>query len=282
LTLSFVPPTKEQLEAVAAYLDVGGAELLVQYGIAMADVRDSFVQLVAAEGCSHVRVESDPTNAAHFQELVGRVLQNQTKPAPFAGTRDPGCLVISADPCDAEAAAAACILARKTKYVASALLKAGVCFLSDHMDAGIVSHCHTVANARALVVILSTGTLSSRHQLEIIAHAMGLHVKGQGPPIIPANMFGFSFPSANYYGQVLPLVWPEVSEDQARHIAALLRTSCCPYSTHASDQVLLAQTKAIFERIPPGQQRSAAAADPLTCPGGVFVSWAADRVTVEI
>jgi hypothetical protein len=143
------------------------------------------------------------------------------------------------------------------------------------MDAGIAGHCGIVASARALVVISSNGTLSSRHQLEIIAHAMGLNETG--PPVIHTSVLGFSSPSAHYYGHVLPQIWPAIREDQARHIAALFRTCSSPFWIHASDQVLLAQTRAIVERIPPRQQRSLAAADL-----GVSVSSAANYITVEV
>jgi len=52
---------------------------------------------------------------------------------------------------------------------------------------------------------------------------------------------------------VLPQIWPQVSEAQARHICTFFRTISCPYSAHASDQVLQAQTEAIARRISPGE-----------------------------
>merc|ERR1712032_506032 len=178
------------------------------------------------------------------------------KSTPTTETPGPGCLVISADPSDPEAAAAACILVHKsTDFMLT--LREGVCFLSDHMDVGIAGHRLTITTARALVVILSTETLCSHHQLEIIAHAIGLNEKGQGPATIPANAFGFSFPSLLYYAQVLPRIWPEVNEAQVRHIGAFFRTISCPYSTHASDQVMQQQIKTILQRIPVGQNSSA-------------------------
>eukprot|EP00443_Scrippsiella_acuminata_P042323 CAMPEP_0115362042 /NCGR_PEP_ID=MMETSP0270-20121206/102507_1 /TAXON_ID=71861 /ORGANISM="Scrippsiella trochoidea, Strain CCMP3099" /LENGTH=1452 /DNA_ID=CAMNT_0002784613 /DNA_START=28 /DNA_END=4385 /DNA_ORIENTATION=+ len=249
LTPSFMAPTSEQLEMVDAYLEVGGADLLVQYGIAVGDVRDSYAQLVAAQGCVHIRVERDPTNTRHFQHLVDRLIQKQTKSAAVPDAASPGCLVISADPCDAEAAAAACILISRAKPSVASFLKEGVSFLSDHMDMGIVGHCLAITVARALVVILSTDTLSSRHQLEIIAHVKGLNEKDHGPVAIPVNV-DFSPPSTHYYSRVLPQIWPEVSEAQVRRIGVFFRTASCPYSTRASDQVLRAQIHAIVRRIP--------------------------------
>jgi len=297
LTPSFVSPTQEQLEAVDTYLDIGGAELLVQYGIALADVREIFGQLIDAQGCSHVKVESEPTNTVHFQDLVSRLLQKETKIASTTDSASPGCLVISADPCDSEAAAAACVLIRKTKALALAT-KEGMCFLSDHMDMGVAGHCRAIGSARGLVVMLSTGTLSSRHQLEIIAYVMGLKEKGQSPATVSADLLGFSFPSMHYFGQVLPQIWPEVNEHQVRHLGTLFRTVSCPYSTHASEQVLRAQTEAIIKRIPHGWTSSkgaipiasvgadagegaVTAGPPMVVDGG---SWAAgnDSNTVEV
>jgi len=248
-TPSFVAPTEDQLAAVDAYLDVGGAELLVQFGISMVDVQGSFVRLMAAQGCSHLQVESELTTIGHFQDLVGRLLQSNVKSSPSSDAPCPGSLVISADPCDPEATAAALILIHKMQEVAPGVSQEGVCFLSDCIGMGIVDQCFAVAHARALVVILSTETLSSCHQLEIIAHATGLNAKGQGPVTISANILGFNFPSANYYGQVLPQIWPHVGEDQAQHICSFFRAISCPYSAHASDQVLQAQTEAITRRI---------------------------------
>jgi len=252
LTPSFTAPNEEQLAAVDTYLDVGGAELLVQHGISMVDVQGSFVQLMAAQGCSHLQVEREPTTTAHFQDLVHRLLQNDVKSSPPMDAARPGCFVISADPCDPEATAAACILVHSMQEVARTITKEGVCFLSDCMGMGTVGHCLAVATARALVVILSMETLSSVHQLEILAHAMGLNEQGQGPVTISANIFGFSFPGTTYYSQVLPQIWPEVSEAQARRIRSFFHTISCPYWTHASDQVLQAQTEAITRRISSG------------------------------
>jgi len=253
MTPSFVAPTEEQLDAVGAYLEIGGADLLVQYGIAMSDVRDSYTKLVAAQGCSHVQVESGPANSAQFQDLVDRLLQNHTKAAPAPQRAAPGCLVVSADPYDPEAAAAACILMKNTQDLAPTFLNEGLFFLSDHMDMGITGHCLAITAARSLVVILSTETLSSCHQLDIIAHATGLNEKGQGPAIIPADIFGFRFPSAHYYSQVLPQIWQDVSEAQVRHIEMFFCAISCPYTTHASDQVLQTQTEAIIRRISQGR-----------------------------
>jgi len=256
LAPSFVAPAEEQLEAVDAYLDVSGADLLVQYGIAMADVRDRYVQIIAGKGCSHVRLDSEPTSTRHFRDLVGRLIQKPVGSAPTLGAPRPGCIILSADACDSEAVAAGGILIHLAKDF-ELTLKAGVCLLADHMDMGIVGHRFTIATARAVVVILSTDTLCSRHQLEIVAHAMGLSEKGQGPTTIPANLFGFSFPGSHYYGQVLPRIWPEVSEAQVRYIGAFFRSTSCPYAIHASDQVLQAQIEAIIWRFAPSRISSA-------------------------
>jgi len=241
------------LDAAGAYLEIGGADMLVQYGIAMSDVRDSYTQLVAAQGCSHVHIESGPANTAQFQDLVNRLIQKQATATPTLQRATPGCLVVSVDPCDPEAAAAACILMKKTQDLTPTFLNEGVLFLSDHMDIGITGHCLTITSARALVVILSSETLSSRHQLEIIAHAMGLNENNQGPAVIPADIFGFSFPSAHYYGQVLAHIWHDISEAQVRHIETLFCAISCPYTTHASDQVLQTQSEAIIRRISQGR-----------------------------
>jgi len=250
------------LAKVHTYLDVGGAELLVQYGISMMDVRVSFAHLMLAQNCLHLEIETQPTNTGHFRDLVGRLLQSNAKSSYTADIAHPGCIVISADPCDPEAAAAACILTCKTQEVAPTLLKEGICFLSDCMGMGIVGHCLAVATARALVVILSSETLTSRHQLEIISHATGLNEKGQGPLTISANVLGFSFPGASYHDQVLPQIWPQVSKAQAHHVCSFFRAISCPYSVHASDQVLRAQTKAIVGRIPLGKHGDCAALPP--------------------
>jgi len=254
LTPSFVAPIEEQLEAAGAYLDVGGADLLVQFGIAMSDIRNSFLQLVEAKGCSHVQVDADPTSTQHFSGLITLLLHKGAKaaPPPHTPSPAPGCLAISADPCDPEAAAAACILINKAKASGLTFLNDGVCLLSDHMDLGVDGHRLAITSARALVVMLSTKTLMSRDQLEIIAYAKGLNEKGHGPVTIPANIFGFSFPTAHYYGQVLPRIWPEVSEAEVQQIGSFFRTISYPYSTHASDQVLQVQATAIFGRIPLG------------------------------
>merc|ERR1712151_810300 len=165
--------------------------------------------------------------------------------------------------------------------LAPILMKEGVCFLSDHMDMGIAGHCHTIATARALVVILSIGTLSSHHQLQIIAHAKGLNGKGQGPVIIPANIFGFSFPSAHYFSQVLPQLWPEVSGEEMHNIGAFFSATSWPLALHASRQVLQAQTKAIIERVPRDHRPSDGVVVPLTCSGDVIVSVGGGR-SVEV
>jgi len=137
-----------------------------------------------------------------------------------------------------------------------------VCFLSDHTNMGIAGQCGVITTSKTLLVILSSATLSSRRQLEVIGHAMGLNEKGQGPAIVLARVFGFSFPSAHWHDQVLPRIWPEASPGQVQHFRTLFRTISFPYMPHMSDHVVQVQTEAILEHVSLGWQRIVEAAGP--------------------
>lgn len=109
-------------------------------------------------------------------------------------------LLVSTDPQDDEATAAASILCMSIEEELLGFAQNGTLMCADHKDPDIES---LVEAARALVVVLSSRTMESLPQLTAIVPCMWT----KNCAVVPVTTPSFQFPGANFYDTVLPAMW---------------------------------------------------------------------------
>merc|ERR1719362_2720861 len=110
--------------------------------------------------------------------------------------------------------------------------------------------CLIAHQSRAVVILLSAGTLHSVVQLTAMLEAME-QLQGNGvPAVIPVSLPGFCFPDNEYYKTVLPQIWPSNTAKAERMIRSFFKHIAVSFDTRAADAVLDLQTASILRLIP--------------------------------
>jgi len=198
------------------------------------------MQLVSLAGASP---ESAPLHngMASSNDSVVRRLQ-----------KDPGGLVACADDKDDEAIAAVSILTRKLNQTVVSLVGSRFVDTTSYDYEDVVEDTLAALEvARAVVVLLSRGSLEASSQVTVIVGGMK-----SSAAMIPVNTWDFNFPSASYYDRQLPQVW----EQRKSLLPSLQETQTCVrsffklitifLSTMGSDQVLTTQSENVLRGFP--------------------------------
>merc|ERR1712087_616385 len=175
-----------------------------------------------------------------------------------------GRLVISSDShCD-EATAVVFLLKLKMKAGLESLVPAGMCCLCDY-DCSRGSTLESVSSARALVVVLSPGTLASPEQLALAAWATRQRQDSGMPDVIPVNIPGFVFPTEDFFQQTSPKIFRTSggvkfgfaeSQDFVQSLREFFWSTRTVLSTHASEKVLDHEVQELLSRMRRGPRRT--------------------------
>jgi hypothetical protein len=239
VTSGFVPPSEEELADLDDFLDLSSCSL-TPFGISNAEVATAYRRLLDTDPCasrsmmrmlsarvSKVYLQHDLPGSVRFGEVV-HSLQGRRAGAGAAAhderqqlPKQANAVLISSEPGSDEASAAALILLSKVKEPLMHLAPEGVHIIDEHTrDAERV--LAAVGAARALLILMSSGTLASPEQMGAIVKVMApAEEEGAGkgnlsanvgdrspavgnrpsmlPVAVPVSLPGFEFPSDDYY-----------------------------------------------------------------------------------
>mmetsp|Transcript_19670 Transcript_19670/g.42614 ORF Transcript_19670/g.42614 Transcript_19670/m.42614 type:complete len:738 (-) Transcript_19670:82-2295(-) len=280
VTPSFIPPTDSELAALQDYVDFKSCSL-VNYGITIEDMQVALSWFLSYNVGS-VELQEDLHGNARFEALLhsigtyekvnkdrpGHIMSNtsakmiNSSSAKLAAVGTAmsaavnnivnemnldGCLLVSADPADSEAIAAANILVLKIRMEVFQTLQCETIELSslDDCQNNLPVHRRPMAaRCAAIVVVMSRGTLNCRVQLQTIAEAVRAHT----PTVIPMKTTGFLFPNEEYFRNILP--WRLDRRRGGRsHVTSFFRLIALEFTPHASDQTLTAQCTEVVSRL---------------------------------
>jgi len=248
---SFTPPTEAELRDVGSYID---ASLnLSEYNMTLQDVAHAFRWLnEKAKNPTAIQLSELGNGRQMFEGLVSKIggVAKYAQSPKLALNDKLDKLIISSDVHDHEATAATGILLAKVQEDLLSIVRGDLCIMAD-LDCNVSDEqlISCVSRARSVLVMLTSGTLESKQQLQIICYAS--ERKAHMIPILTPN---FNFPTASYYANVLPQVLvvackPDVSRYQS-YILTFFKTIAVALSTHAGDSVLNTQAKQVARRIP--------------------------------
>jgi len=284
VTPSFLKPTEEDMAALDNYIDQSGCDLGA-YCIYEKDIKVAFKMLFEPDILS-VKMPADVTGGAKYEHIVADLLGNSMKTAsrgPPMIPNDSGMVVISSNPQDDEAVAAASILSLKLQEKLMHT-QALMCSLCDRDTSDIDAILSCIDKARAVIVLLSAGTIRCWSQLLVLLDVstvrtdilqtnsgkvsgmassgavsdkspMGSPVHNSSSdqnkrPVIPMTLSNFAFPDDQFYEVTLPSILPRSHYEAAELLRSFFRLIAMPFSTAASNQVLEAQVNMVSTRIP--------------------------------
>merc|ERR1712113_767864 len=165
--------------------------------------------------------------------------------------------------CD-EATAVVFLLKLKMKAGLESIVPAGICCLCDY-DCVRGSALEVVSSARALLVVLSPGTLASPEQLALASWATRKRQDAGMPDVIPVNIPGFVFPTEEFFQQTSPKIFSTSagvkfgfaeSSDFVQSLREFFWSTRTVLSTHASEKVLDHEVQELLSRMRRGPRRS--------------------------
>merc|ERR1712151_142416 len=144
------------------------------------------------------------------------------------------------------------------------VVPAGICCLCDY-DSSRSSTLESVSSSRALIVLLSPGTLASPEQLALAAWATRKRQDAGMPDVIPVNIPGFVFPTEEFFQQTSPKMFRTSagvkfgfaeSNDFVQSLRQFFWSTRTALSTHASEKVLDHEVQERLSRMRRGPRRS--------------------------
>mmetsp|Transcript_135156 Transcript_135156/g.431494 ORF Transcript_135156/g.431494 Transcript_135156/m.431494 type:complete len:1353 (-) Transcript_135156:426-4484(-) len=268
---SFYTPTVDELGAqLNTYIDVSGVQLS-KYGIHLSDIREAYHWMLSeavpslalcADEAPRVRLEQAVAclkNLSSFSTISGNSSVMRVMSTNSSGTRTPkdwhdhlkrsGLVVLSADPNDDEAGAAAGIIIVKLQAKLGHM-GSGLHMLHEGVYEEPADQRRLIELSRALVVLLTARTLSSKPQLDAIIDGMSAKETGSQLVVIPLSTPSFTFPSETFLATSLPAEFYTKPDADLAQIKGLFRFIASAFTFHASNDVIQLQTDAILDRIP--------------------------------
>merc|ERR1712176_756145 len=241
------------------------------YGITTAHMTTAFRKLLNVAVTPCVDMPESLSGTRRFEVLAGLIDAPMKRDVDVASELPKldaetmsGRLVISSDShCD-EATAVVFLLKLKMKEGLESLVPAGICCLCDY-DCSRGSTLESVSSSRAVVVVLSPGTLASPDQLALAAWATRKRQDAGMPDVIPVNIPGFVFPTEEFFQQVAPKIFHTSggvkfgfaeSDDFVQSLREFFWSTRTVLSTHASEKVLDHEVQELLSRMRRGPRRS--------------------------
>jgi len=266
-TPSFLPPDDDDLSDVGVFLDLQSCNF-EHYGITTAHIESALRKLMSDSAVARIDMPTQVSGTGRFEALAGLIdapmapnHEDMTSIPQLHSSAVAGTLVISSDrDCD-EATAVIYLLKMKMQVCLESLVPNGMCCLCDFEDDAKVV-LDGVPLARAVIVLLSSGTLASPQQLAVAACATKARIESGSPDLIPVSIPGFVFPTEDYFAKTLPTMvrtakgvkfgFSEPAEfvEMMREFFWSTRTAL---STHGSDQVLDQEIQDLASRMKRGR-----------------------------
>merc|ERR1711920_925227 len=241
------------------------------YGITTAHMTAAFRKLLSVAVTPCVDMPEHVSGTRRFEVLAGLIDAPMKCDADIANELPKlgaemmsGRLVISSDShCD-EATAVVFLLKIKLKTGLETIVPAGICCLCDY-DGSRSSTLESVSSSRALVVLLSPGTLASPEQLALAAWATRKRQDAGMPDVIPVNIPGFVFPTEEFFQQTSPNIFSTSTgvkfgfsdpNDFVQSLREFFWSTRSTLSTHASEKVLDHEVQELLSRMRRGPRRS--------------------------
>merc|ERR1712150_230075 len=158
-----------------------------------------------------------------------------------------GMLLMSSDPEDDEATAAAGILMQRTSQQTLSLRSSGISLLADQGEMSEEEQMIAIRDADAVVVLLTRGSLRSVLQLRVLLTAIDVaeHTQktpGSGPfELVPVSVQGFEFPTGSNLAATLAEVFPEAHAKAQTNLKFFFKRISIFLSTNASIEIIDAQ-----------------------------------------
>eukprot|EP00930_Biecheleria_cincta_P062831 TRINITY_DN48286_c0_g1_i1.p1 TRINITY_DN48286_c0_g1~~TRINITY_DN48286_c0_g1_i1.p1 ORF type:complete len:600 (+),score=79.75 TRINITY_DN48286_c0_g1_i1:129-1802(+) len=254
-TPSFMPPTDEHFAELESYLDLSSTKL-TPYGITLPDVAHAFKQLLG-EKTPSVEFRANCHGSRRSEAMVCDIIGMPTRVVtglPAVPT-ELGMTVILADTLNDEAVASASILASKIQQDVFRISREGVCCLCDHRQDLHDMHA-AIANARAVIVILSSSCMQSYPMTSSIIELMNVvgNLGDAGPVALPVTIPGFQFPDGPFFEDTLEKLLQlgtltQSLSEAISHIKQFFKRIAVTFTTNGSDQLLDTQADAIFLRV---------------------------------
>jgi hypothetical protein len=253
ITPSFEAPTEEQLNDLGSYIDMTGCNL-AEYGMSLDRIREAIVQILSAS-TPRITLTAQYKGSSRFDGVVAEIAALSPAAAKAqALPKSGGATVVSVDELDDEALAGAGILMKKLHALVTNIGGGGFCCFADYdCEDQKQSHFTSVIDqARAVVVILSVGTLGNPKQLTVMTDAMLVREhaekkKGNTLPVVPLCTPSFRFPDEKFYKTTLPVFFNSTAERAAPYIQSFFKRIAVQLSTSASDAILEKQLEEVFD-----------------------------------
>jgi len=267
-TPSFLPPDEEDLSDLSSYLDLQCCNF-EHYGITTVHIASVFGKLMDGQVVTMVDAPVQIKGIRHFEVLAGMIdatvatsyedLATLPKLQPQSMT---GKLVISSDgKCD-ETTALVCLLKLKLQPALTELIPSGICCLCDHAEDPRLLQ-ESMSSVRAVVVVLSSGTLASSSQLNVAAWAAKARSESGAVDVIPVSIPGFVFPTEEFFSSAVPKMCDKTAKlgfsDATEYTQALREffcTSRTTLSTRERDQVFDQEVHDLLARMRRGPRRT--------------------------
>lgn len=243
-TPAFVAPSPTQLAEISSYLDLDGTQL-VETGVPEVLIAEAYAWLLEGK-LPCVELDSTLRGRSRFAAVVETVVDPRCVPqAPSITTLKPGMFVFSSDPADDEASAACGILISKLQVEMVGGNSAGFCMLAEmKADSLTDEELATIRKAAAVVVVLTSGSLHSWQQVQVIAAVSDTSVH-----LIPVNTPSFRFPVDKTYSDVVPSFMTDCRSQLQDTLNSFFFLISVSWETFASNTVLNAQAQQVMRRI---------------------------------
>jgi len=279
-TPTFEMLSEEELTATETYLDASGMALK-SYGISFEDVEKAFRRLLD-DGVTPTLHLRHWRSSKRFDVLTRELLLQSATVCSSSSSarasseeyetdfedlnypeRKPDMLIFSVEPRNDEACAAVGILLQKIKQSLEDTVKRSICRLDDCKDSSS-EEFYSITRSYAVVVFLSSGTMSCWQQLRVITRVMRMitypseHNMGRPqdaicrapPKVVPVYIPDFAFPSTDDLLKVVSMHWPDDNEDdKLRLLEGFFRNIAIFFATNAADNVLVAQAAQVASRL---------------------------------
>jgi len=278
-TPSFLPPTEENYTNIESYLDLTSTSL-TQYAISYESVASALRTLLST---AYPTITMDPELAglARISEVVSKLASGSNDSSKVMSSTSwkigsttsgkmgstttavnkpftSGMVLVSSDPSDDEASAAAGILVAKMRLALIGFMQEGVFMLAGEDDLTDDQAARYMQEARCIIVILSARTLRCPSQLKLIIQSMDIVVEQKRTSssvqfaAIPVSVPFFQFPSPDYFNEDLPKYLTSSTEKDGGRIHMFFKRLAIAFATHASDDVIESQVTHVVAAIPRG------------------------------
>mmetsp|Transcript_57727 Transcript_57727/g.137381 ORF Transcript_57727/g.137381 Transcript_57727/m.137381 type:complete len:1425 (+) Transcript_57727:75-4349(+) len=250
---TFQAPSVAELEKIDNYLPQRSE--LVDYHIDSDNIIEALRKIVSSD-LPEILVRFDIGGTQVFHMAVQEIAGASRKPTMVSfGKAESDALVISTDMSDQEATAAGAILEMCIRERVTMLLPGGAILLADmlpllqeeqpeedtHEMSLHLGQC--LREARAVVVVLTSQSLQSQHQIEVI-------MASAQRCLIPVCTPQFQFPGKSYYDTMLPVLAGESLDLAADALKHFFEHIAVPLTTHASRSILQAEASRVVLRVP--------------------------------